>query len=393
MRGKASSLVRAVPLIFLWSVAVSAADGVPGVSSSSIVFGQSAAFSGSSGDLGKGLRVGIEAAFNEANMNGGVHGRNIHLVYHDDRLEPDRAIVNTRRLIGKDRVFAIIGSLGTATSISAAPVAETAGVPYVAPLTGADFLREGDLPNVINLRASFSQEIEAVVELLVDELGIENIAVLYQDDALGRNGYNGARNALAVRQMELVASGVYPRSTIAIKSAFYDLRKAKPEAIILVGSYKPVARFIQWGRFLEFEPVFATISVAGNNSLAREIGDAGEGVYATQVVPDYLSETLPVARRYRAALDALWAGTPYEFLSFEGYLTGRMAIYAIEKCGPDVDRECFREALLFSDEIDIDGFKLRFGEGDNQGSDAVFLTRISAGGSFEFSENFEEAGQ
>ena len=393
MRGKASSLVRAVPLIFLWSVAVSAADGVPGVSSSSIVFGQSAAFSGSSGDLGKGLRVGIEAAFNEANMNGGVHGRNIHLVYHDDRLEPDRAIVNTRRLIGKDRVFAIIGSLGTATSISAAPVAETAGVPYVAPLTGADFLREGDLPNVINLRASFSQEIEAVVELLVDELGIENIAVLYQDDALGRNGYNGARNALAVRQMELVASGVYPRSTIAIKSAFYDLRKAKPEAIILVGSYKPVARFIQWGRFLEFEPVFATISVAGNNSLAREIGDAGEGVYATQVVPDYLSETLPVARRYRAALDALWAGSPYEFLSFEGYLTGRMAIYAIEKCGSDVDRECFREALLFSDEIDIDGFKLRFGEGDNQGSDAVFLTRISAGGRFEFSENFEEAGQ
>ncbi len=393
MRGKASSLVRAVPLIFLWSAAVSAADGVPGVSSSSIVFGQSAAFSGSSGDLGKGLRIGIEAAFNEVNMNGGVHGRNIHLVYHDDRLEPDRAIVNTRRLIGKDRVFAIIGSLGTATSISAAPVAETAGVPYVAPLTGADFLREGDLPNVINLRASFSQEIEAVVELLVDELGIENIAVLYQDDALGRNGYNGARNALAVRQMELVASGVYPRSTIAIKSAFYDLRKAKPEAIILVGSYKPVARFIQWGRFLEFEPVFATISVAGNNSLAREIGDAGEGVYATQVVPDYLSETLPVARRYRAALDALWAGTPYEFLSFEGYLTGRMAIYAIEKCGPDVDRECFREALLFSDEIDIDGFKLRFGEGDNQGSDAVFLTRISAGGRFEFSENFEEAGQ
>ncbi|MCY4463434.1 MAG: ABC transporter substrate-binding protein [Albidovulum sp.] len=393
MRGKASSLVRAVPLIFLWSAAVSAADGVPGVSSSSIVFGQSAAFSGSSGDLGKGLRIGIEAAFNEVNMNGGVHGRNIHLVYHDDRLEPDRAIVNTRRLIGKDRVFAIIGSLGTATSISAAPVAETAGVPYVAPLTGADFLREGDLPNVINLRASFSQEIEAVVELLVDELGIENIAVLYQDDALGRNGYNGARNALAVRQMELVASGVYPRSTIAIKSAFYDLRKAKPEAIILVGSYKPVARFIQWGRFLEFEPVFATISVAGNNSLAREIGDAGEGVYATQVVPDYLSETLPVARRYRAALDSLWAGSQYEFLSFEGYLTGRMAIYAIEKCGPDVDRECFREALLFSDEIDIDGFKLRFGEGDNQGSDAVFLTRISAGGSFEFSENFEEAGQ
>ena len=381
-------------LLCIFSLVVSAhAEDVPGVSDASIIFGQTAAYSGPSSELGKDLRLGIEAAFNEANMNGGIHGRRVQLIYYDDRLEPDRAIVNTRRLINKDEVFALIGSLGTPTSISAVPVASSAGVPYVAPVTGTEQLRRADQDSVINLRASFTQEIEAIVELLVDQLGIESIAVLYQDDSLGRSGYGSARNALSARKMRPVATGVYPRNTIAIKSAFYDLRKAKPEAIILIGNYKPVATFIMWARFLEFEPVFATISISGNNSLTREIGAAGEGVYATQVVPDYLSETLPAAVQYRAALDALWAGTPYGFFSFEGYLAGRLAIYSLEKCGPEVNRDCFRASMLSSEEIDIGGFKLRFGEADNQGSDSIFLTRINSEGAFDYSVEIEEAGQ
>ncbi|MDE0114117.1 MAG: ABC transporter substrate-binding protein [Albidovulum sp.] len=384
---------RALLFISSWALTAHAEDSVPGVSRSSIVFGQSAAYSGSTGDLGKELRIGIEAAFNESNMNGGVHGRHVYLIYYDDRLEPDRAIVNTRRLINKDKVFALIGSFGTPTSISAAPVASSAGVPYVAPVTGAEQLRRVDQENVINLRASFTQEIEAIVELLVDELGIENIAVLYQDDSLGRDGYSGARKALAARKLQPVASGVYPRNTIAIKSAFYDLRKADPEAIILVGNNKPIATFILWARFLEFEPVFATISISGNNSLTREIGTAGDGVYATQVVPDYMSETLPAAVQYRAALDALWAGTPYGFFSFEGYLAGRLAIEALERCGPEVDRVCFQASMLSSEEFDIGGFKLRFGEADNQGSDSVYLTRINADGKFDYENEFEEVSQ
>ena len=390
----ATMLARALGCVFSFAAWAHAEGSVPGVSNSSIIFGQTAAFSGPTGELGKDLRIGIEAAFNEANMKGGVHGRQVYLIYHDDRLEPDRAIVNTRRLINKDEVFALIGAFGTPTTISAVPVASNAGVPYVAPLTGAELLRRQYRNDyVINLRASLDQEIEAIVNLLVDDMGLESIAVLYQDDSLGREGYGDARKALQARQMQPVATGVYPRNTIAIKSAFYDLRKAKPDAIILIGNYRPVGTFIMWARFLEFEPVFATTSISGNNSLAREIGAAGGGVYATQVVPDYLSETSPAAKQYRAALDSLWAGTPYGFFSFEGYLTGRMALDALERCGPEIDRECFRDTLLSSEEIDIGGFKLRFGESGNQGSDEVFLTRIGSDGSFEYADKIAEASQ
>ena len=114
----------------------------PGASDSQITFGQSAALSGSASGLGVNMRRGIEAAFNEVNLNGGVHGRQLTLVSLDDVYEPSRAISNTIALIEETQVFALIGAVGTPTSRSAAPVAAEAGVPYIAPFTGADLLRD-----------------------------------------------------------------------------------------------------------------------------------------------------------------------------------------------------------------------------------------------------------
>ena len=107
------------------------------------------------------MRLGIEAAFHEANSKGGINGRSVELATVDDGYEPDRAIMNTRELIEESGVFALIGAVGTPTSLSAAPIAAEFGVPYVAPFTGAEFLRNaGRLPNVVNLRASYDQELE-----------------------------------------------------------------------------------------------------------------------------------------------------------------------------------------------------------------------------------------
>ena len=160
-----------------------------GVTEDRILFGQSAAFSGPAEELGTHMRLGITAAFAEVNRDGGVHGRRLELVFLDDAYEPETAVVNTQRLIEEHRVFALIGAVGTPTSRSAAPVASAAGIPYVAPFTGAAFLRDQEFPNVINLRASYGQETEEMVERLTRDLGIDRISVMYQDDSFGRAGY------------------------------------------------------------------------------------------------------------------------------------------------------------------------------------------------------------
>lgn len=355
--------------------------GAPGVSSERVLFGQSAAFSGPASELGLNMRLGIQAAFEEANQAGGVHGRRLELTTLDDAYEPEAAVTNTKQLIEQENVFALIGAVGTPTSRSAVPVAVEANTPYLAPFTGAGFLRGEDLHDVvINLRASYNQETEEMVDRLTRDLGISRIALLYQDDSYGRAGYNGVQAALERRGMTLAAVGVYPRNTTAVKTALLDLREGQPEAVIMVGAYEPVAALVAWSRHLGFIPVFMTISFVGSNALAQELGPEGAGVFVTQVVPFPTDTSLPVVQAYHRALASFDPDAVPGFVSFEGYLAGRLTILGLERCGSDLSRDCFLTSLRSAEEID--GFKLRFESADNQGSDAVFLTVIGADGRY-----------
>ena len=357
-------------------------EATPGVSGERVLFGQSAAFSGPSQELGRDMQRGIEAAFREVNERGGVHGRTLELVSLDDAYEPEAAVVNTHQLIEEEQVFALIGAVGTPTSRSAMPVAAAAGVPYMAPFTGAGFLRDPTWGNVVNMRASYGQETEEMVARLTGDLGIERIAVMYQDDSFGRDGYQGVRLALERRGMEPVAIGLYPRNTAAVKTALLDLRQGDPQAVIMIGAYQPVATLINWAKHTGMDAVFLTVSFVGSNALAQALGASGAGVVVTQVVPFPTNDSLPVVAAYLNALAVYSPGTVAGFVSLEGYLAGRLAIEGLERCGVELSRTCFLDSLRSTGTVDIDGFELHYGESDNQGSDEVFLTAIGDDGAY-----------
>ena len=352
-----------------------------GVFDDRILFGQSAAFSGPARELGTNMRLGIQAAFHEVNASGGVHGRVLELISFDDAYEPEAAVNNTLRLIEQEEVFALIGEVGTPTSRSAAPVAADAGIPFIAPFTGAEFLRNDDWQNIINLRASYYQETEEMVARLIDDLGITRIGVLFQDDSYGRAGYRGVLFALDRRDLKPASIGLYPRNTTAIKAALLDLNQGNPEAVIMIGAYEPVAELVSWARHTGIDPIFMTVSFVGSNALARELGPDGAGVYVTQVVPFPTDDSQRIVSSYTTALSAYDPEAVPGFVSFEGYLAGRLAIEGLRGCGQEVDRTCFLEILNYTDYIDIDGFTLRYGN-DNQGSNEVFLTVIGDDGKY-----------
>ena len=361
-------------------------DGSPGVYEDRVVFGQSAAFSGPASQLGLGMKLGIQAAFAEANRNGGVHGRQLELTSLDDTYEPELAIANTTALI-EEGVFALIGAVGTPTSRSATPVARDAKVPYIAPFTGAAFLRDANaLPNVVNMRSSYNQETEAMVARLTEDLGITRIAIMYQDDSFGRAGLNGTLAALNKRGMEPAAVGLYPRNTTAVKTGLLDLQRGDPEAVILVGAYRPLAALIAWARHIGEDWEFINISFVGSNALAQELSeldpDRGAGVFVTQVVPFPHDGSVPIVAAYHQALAEYDPGAAPGFVSLEGYLAGRLAIAGLERCGAELTRECFLDGFRSSEPVDLDGFGLRYGAGDNQGSDTVFLTMIDENGEY-----------
>ena len=175
-----------------------------------ILFGQTAAFEGPSAQLGEEMRNGVLAAFEEVNRNGGVAGRKLRLISYDDGYQPAKAIANVNRLIGHDKVFALVGCVGTPTSKAIAPIAAAEEVPLIGPFTGAGFLREASAKNIVNIRASYAEETEAWVEHLTKDLGITRIAAFYQDDSFGRAGLDGVKAALEKRGLKLAGGQARP---------------------------------------------------------------------------------------------------------------------------------------------------------------------------------------
>lgn len=353
-----------------------------GVTSNSVTFAQVAAFEGPASALGIGMRLGINAAFEEANAAGGVHGRMLKLDTMDDGYEPDRSASLVKGIVEGNDHIGLIGAVGTPTSSATQPIATEANVPFIGPFTGAGFLRDASHGNIFNVRATYAAETEAWIKHLVDEQGMESIALLYQDDGFGRVGLKGVTAALEKRGMTLAAEGTYTRNTIAVKKALLSIRKAKPDAVVMVGAYKPVAEFIKLARKMKMDATFVNISFVGSDALSTELGDAGQGVIISQVVPFPWDMSIPLVAQYSEALKAADADAKPGFVSLEGYMVGRLAIDGLQAAGAELTRENFLAAMNGLTNVDLGGVTMTYGDGDNQGMDDVFLTRINADGSF-----------
>jgi branched-chain amino acid transport system substrate-binding protein len=371
------------------SIPASAEDGV---SADKIVFGQATALEGPASALGRGMKAGLEAAFAEVNKAGGVNGRKLELKSIDDGYEPTKSIEAIKKLLEQDKVFAIAGAVGTPTAAAIQPIATAAGAPFIGAFTGAEFLREPYKPLVMNIRASYFQETEAMVEHLTKDLGVSKIAIMYQDDAFGLAGLAGVKMALDKRQMQLAGEGTFERNTLAVKAALLAIRKVRPQAVIMISPYKPAAEFIKVAKQINFVPIFVNISFVGSDALAKELGPAGAGVVITQVVPFPKDTAIPVIRRYQASLKMSAPDAQPGFVSLEGYLVGRAIIGALEKVGGEPTRKALIEAVQKAGTFDLGGFKLAYSDSSNRGSDHVFLTVIQPDGSFKAVDRLEKSG-
>ena len=368
--------------LMLLALTLPAEAGEVGVMPDRIVFGQAAALSGPSSALGQKMRQGVLAAFAEVNAKGGVHGRTLQLVSRDDGYDPDRSVLQTVKLLHEDKVFALIGAVGTPTSLVTVPIAKSEEVPFIGPFTGAGFLREKDLDNVVNIRASYSAEAEAWVKHLTEDRHIKRIAIFYQDDSYGRDGLAGVKLALEKRGMELAAEATYERNTKAVGLAMRVLKRTEPEAVVMVGTYAPCAEFIKLARASGFDPVFVNISFVGADALALELGRDGEGVIVSQVVPFPWDTSVKVVADYQAAEKAIDPGLPPDFVSLEGYICGRLAAAALDMAGPNPTRAEMLRVINEVGQFDISGDHLTVGHKTRESSAQVFLTLIQGDGTF-----------
>jgi len=341
-----------------------------------LLLGQSAPFSGPSGQLGKEYREGAEAWFAEVNRNGGIHGRSIRLVSRDDRYEPELTLRNTRQLLEEDRVLALFGYVGTPTSMAVLPLVERERIPFVAPLTGAQVLRQPLRPTVFNLRASYQAEIDRMVDDLVRDAR-HRIAVLYQDDAFGEDGLAASRRALRRHGLTPVATATVKRNSTQVGDAVARIRAAQPNAVLIITAYPSSAAFSRELRRTRSTAQLMNVSFVGTRGLQESLpGGHASGIGIAQVVPFPWNRRVPVVAEYQRLMRRQSADASFSFTSLEGFLAARLITEGLRRAGPNPSREQLVQGLESIRQLDLGGFTLALGKGDREASlytDLTFL--------------------
>jgi len=358
------------------ALALSAATwaGAQGVTDTQIVLGQSVALSGPAAELGKDMQFGASLYFDQVNKAGGVNGRKIVLKTLDDGYEPPKAVENTKKLINEDKVFALFGYVGTPTSNAVLPIFTEAKVPFVGAFTGAESLRAPFNRQIFNVRASYFDETEAIVQHLT-AMSVTNIAIFYQNDGYGQAGLAGMERAMKKRNMELSAKATVERNTVDVAKAVETMKKANPQAVVMISAYKSCAAFIKEMKKVGANPTFWNVSFVGSKALAAELAAEGRGVQISQVMPFPWDMTVPVVKEYRGLLEAA-KGEP-GFGTLEGYIAAKVTVEGIKRAGKNLTRDSFIKAMESMSGYDMGGFKVNFSADNHNASKFVDLTIIS----------------
>lgn len=369
-----------------------ALPAVQGVTSDSIVFGLAAPFSGPSKELGRQMKVGLEAAFTQFNDAGGVQGRKLLLVPEDDGLEPSRTPAALRSLWEKRKVFALVGNVGASNAMASVPFVLERRTLLLGAFSGAQVLRR-DPPDryVFNLRASDAEEAVALVRFLLRRgMHPEQIALFGEEGPASEAAYQGVLKLFRreYKVPTLLRVG-YPRNTLEVEDAVQRIRLHAPpiRAVVMVASYRAAARFIARLRSLMPAMSFASVSGVGATALAEELQQLGpgvsEGVIVTQVIPPVDSGATAVLA-YKKQLERTAPDERPDAVSFEGYLVGRLVAEGLQRAGRELDVEKLVDALESIRDLDLGtGTKLSLGPSEHQASHRVWGTVLDARGHYQ----------
>ena len=322
------------------------------------------------------MRDGIQAHLRYINQSGGVNGRQIKLITLDDGYEPARAAANTRALINENSVFALIGYVGTPTSNAALPIFTEAKVPFIGPFTGASSLRSPFNRYVFNVRASYADEADRMLESM-KIFGPDRIALFTQADAYGEAVKAATIRAMSKIKVQPIAMATVERNSLDVSKAVDIIEKSNANSVIMGSVYSASAALVQELRRRNKRLFFASVSFIGTNSLFDHMKGDAAGIGISQVMPSPFSAGTPLQREYRDAMNA--SGTPtLSYGSMEGYVAAKIFTEALRKAGKLPTRERLIESLESFSPIDIKGYAVSFSPTNHNGSSFTEMTVLGA---------------
>ncbi|AVP58741.1 ABC transporter substrate-binding protein [Pulveribacter suum] len=372
---------RARGLLAALSLCVLGATGRPALAAE-VVIGQVAPLSGVLASTGQQMVLGGKIYFDWVNAQGGVHGASIRQEVVDDGYKVPETVRLTRELLARPEVVALFGFAGTAniTQLLQDGVLEQGGAALVAPYTGGESLRSPFNPWIFHVRAGYADEAEHMVQQLAT-IGVERVAVMYQDDGFGKAGLGGVQAALAKRGLKAIAEAPYERNTDQVESAVQAIKAADAQAVIMIAINRPAAAFIKRYRELGGGAQLYNISVVDPAEIVQLAGlKNAYGVGITQVVPYPYRPMLPVVREYQKLLKTYAPGAEVSYASFEEFLGAKVLVEALRRAGPQPTRAKVLKSLESLGEYDLGGMIVSYAPRNRVGSRMVEVTVIGSNG-------------
>ena len=261
------------------------------------------------------------------------------------------------------------------------PKVVESGIPFFAPMTGAKLARPKGVRNILNVRASYSDEAEQMMQHL-STIGIKRIAVAYQNNSFGKEVFENVRAALDRQQLKPVETATVESSGVDAGTASGKLAQAAPDTVIVVLAGKPALDFIKAFRAQRRGTPIYAFSVIGAAATLRAIGDDAVGVAVTQVVPSPGSPSVAVVRDFQQAWKAAGAKLEPSHVALEGYINARVFVEALKKAGRNPTREQFIDSAWALKRTDLGGFEVAFSEPGRGASRFVEMTMLGRGGRF-----------
>ena len=368
-----------------------------GITDTEILLGSSSALTGHASFLGTETIKGSLAYFNQINEDGGIYGRKIKLITYDDQYDPKQTVSNTQKLIQEDTVFALFDYVGTPTSVKILDTIKNNQIPSAGFFTGANELRNPVNPYLFNIRDSYYSEAEAAIFYFVDKLRFDKIAVFYQDDAFGETVLTDTNLALKKRNLKPIITSKFTRGSLDIENAQKNIESSNVQAVIMVGTYSPLAKFIKLSTNNNFTPYFHTVSFVGSDAFSNEIINTQniskkyfEKIIVTQVVPSPYKNSSKLLLEYHYLLNKYYPDSKFNYVSLEGFINAKVLVEALKLSGKELTRTKLIESLESMHDYEI-GFeeKINYYHLDHQGIDEIYYSKLGYDGHFHIFNPFK----
>ncbi|KZT14215.1 ABC transporter substrate-binding protein [Acidovorax sp. GW101-3H11] len=351
-----------------------------GITGKTLTIGCSAALSGPLAGFGQDIKQGAEAALAHINGRGGVHGRTLQFNMVDDGYVPQRTTDNVKQMIGQGSAFALLSCVGTPNNTAILPLIEEAGIPYVAPLTGASSLRKGGR-NVFHVRASYTDEVRRLVQRLAG-MGLKGIGVVYLDNGYGREMLEDATRSLAEQNIQPTVQAALATDGKNLADVLAKVAEARPAAVLLATAGAASVELVRGIKKTVPGVLMAGVSVTLTSDGLKQLGDAGSGIAVTMVMPDPNRAKTQLVRDYQAAMRTK-GQQDFTLGSLEAYVNMRVLAEGLERAGSDPSRAKLRTALAGIRNWDMGGFVVDYsGQSPYVGSRFIDLGVLNGAGRF-----------